>query len=74
MDIFDLWFSKTKAFCVTCGICAGRKMYPLDSSSDLVLHNSINLMCGQWQKCYGSAFMRYLLVEIRVGVIVSGWS
>ena len=58
---FNHWLSNTKAF--LCGIwnLHREKLYP-SGSSDLVLHNSINqcMVIGQWQRCYGSAFMRNL--------------
>ena len=61
---FDDWFSNTKAF--LCGIWNLRreKLYP-SGSSDLVLHSSMHQsMRGQWQRCYGSAFMRYLFIYL----------
>ena len=56
---FDDWFSNTKALFVWHMGFAQEKLYPL-GSSDLVC-TTPSIDGSQWQKHYGSAFMRYLL-------------
>ena len=62
---FDHWFSNTKAFLCSIWNLHREKFYPL-SSSDLVLllAQLHQLICGQWLKCYGNTFMRYLFIYL----------
>ena len=53
MVILMISFQMLRFFCVAYGICAGRNF----------IHQVHQSMCGQWQKCYGSTFMRYLFID-----------